>query len=607
MILSPMSSIVRKLAVLCVVALLCIAAYAKGNKGGRQANRSSLVRLENTKYAIDPNKFRIAYQGSPRVYIVTGVNAPESVRFAASELKLHLDRITGASFAVVETPPARRKTISIAINPKLDRQDVRITFEKYSIALESGAFPEYAVYDFLHDYCDVSWLDPTDAGTVIPERPNLTVKRKNAKDKPFAKGRTPTGNYEPELWDAKTPGWTNYLHVAYPSAFTNCTFYAALNEISRRKQLFLRRMKSGGDVTYACHSFYDWYDRFWDKESRKFERSRPELFAQGYDGAKRPPQLCYSNPDVLRQTVADIRTYFDRGENRWGKDVCCIEPMDNDSFCKCSRCAAQYRIGRAHPYSEHSDYWFRFVNTVAKEIAKSHPNKKISTLAYYSHVGAPSFKLQPNVVVHFCFECNRIPYTIKKDIEEELLSGWRAAYGNRPFGLWMYNTFPKERITREAGVHCFPGFFAHVLRDEYQMFAKLDISENIFNCGFVDDYENFLSLRWMWNPREPLKSLEDEYFASYGAASAPLMEFYRIVEERYCTAKNYPPKLIESMVHQTSQLAWDVLGTPDVLRKLERLMSEAEQLADTPLAKARVANWRAGIWLYIQSGPASRK
>lgn len=594
-------------AVLGVAVLVCATAHGRGVGGRRLANRSGLKRLAKTNFSPDPEKFRVSYQGRPRAYIVTGANASESVLFAASELKLHLDRITGANFSIVETPPAKRKTITIATNPKLDRQAVRISFSKYGIALESGAFPEYAVYDFLHDYCGVSWLDPTDAGTVVPERPTLTVKRKNSKGKPFAKGRTPTGNYAPELWDAKTPGWTNYLHVAYPSAFSNRTFSAALDEIARRKQMFLRRMKSGGDVTHACHSFYDWYDRFWDKKSAQFERFRPELFAQGYESAKRPPQLCYSNPETLKQAVADVRAYFDNGGTRWGKDVCCLEPMDNQAFCKCAKCAPQYSPDRAHLYSEHSDYWFRFVNAVAKEIAKSHPKKKISTLAYYSHAGVPTFKLQPTVVVHFCFECNRIPYTVKKDIEEDLLRGWRAAYAKRPFGLWMYNTFPKERITREAGVHCFPGFFAHVLRDEYKLFAKLDISENIYNCGFVDDYENFLSLRWMWNPKEPLESLEDEYFASYGAASAPLREFYRTVEERYCTTANYPPKLIEGRCHQTSTLAWDVLGTPDLLRKLERLMDEAENLADTPLAKAHVANWREGIWQYIKSGPSSRR
>ena len=606
MSLSAISRFTARIAVLGVAALLCATAHGRGRVVGRRANRSSLARLANTKFSLDPDKFRVSYLGRPRAYIVTGANASESVRFAASELKLHLDKITGASFAIVEAPPERRKTITIATNPTLDRQEARISFTKYGIALESGAFPEYAVYDFLRDYCGVSWLDPTDAGTVFSKRPTLEVKRKNTKDRPFAKGRTPTGSYAPELWDANTPGWTNYLHVAYPSAFSNRTFSAALDEIARRKQLFLRRMKSGGDVTYACHSFYDWYDRFWDKGSKKFERFRPELFARGYENAKRPPQLCYSNPETLKQAVADVRAYFDNGGTRWGKDVCCLEPMDNDSFCKCAKCASQDNAGRVLPYSEHSDYWFRFVNAVAREIAKSHPDKKISTLAYFSHCGVPSFRLQPNVVVHYCFTCNRIPYTVKKDFEMKMLRGWRSAYRDRPIGLWLYDTFPKERITREAGVHCFPGFFAHVLRDEYQLFALLDVSENIFNCGFVDDYENFLSLRWMWNPWTPLESLEDEYFASYGAAEAPLREFYRVVEERYCTTANYPPKLIATRFHQTSQLAWDVLGTPDVLLRLEQLMCEAERLADTPLAKARVANWREGIWRYIQSGPASR-
>jgi hypothetical protein len=31
-------------------------------------------------------------------------------------------------------------------------------------------------------------------------------------------------------------------------------------------------------------------------------------------------------------------------------------------------------------------------------------------------------------------------------------------------------------------------------------------------------------------------------------------------------------------------------------------MAEAERLADTPLAKARVANWRAGIFDYMCAG-----
>ena len=561
-------------------------------------------------------KLLLAYGGKSLADIVVAPDADQNVRFAADELKLHLDKITGASFAIVSRPVKGRNVLRIAYNPKLEKQELSIAFSNDGVALESGGIPEYAVWDFLRDYCGVKWLDPTDAGTIIPVNPNLAVKRKDRKDKPFAKGRNP-GNmfngrtvntaYSPELWTAGSPGWTNYLHVAYPSAFANGRSFAdAKREIDRRKNLFLRRMKAGGEIANANHSFYWWYSRFWDKASPKFERFRPELFAKGYEKSKEPPQLCYSNPEVISQTVADIRDYFDNGGYRslyrnigrtgyqWGEDTYCVEPMDNGSFCKCEKCARQYHPELKDVNAQYSDYWFHFVNTVAKEIAKSHPGKKISTLAYGSRCGVPSFKLEPNVVVHFCFTCNRIPYAKRKETEVNQLRDWRAAYPKQLFGLWLYNTFPKERADRVTHVNCFPGFFAHVLKDEYELLNGLDISENIFNCGFVDDYENYLSLRWMWNPKESFKTLEADYFSSYGAAATSIKKFYGIVEERYCMSANYPKDFLDKYAHQTAHIAWDVLGTADIVHDLGVLMMEAEGLADTPLAKARVANWKVG-------------
>ena len=573
-------------------------------------------------------KMQLADNGKPLADIVIAPDADKNIRFAADELKLHLDKITGGDFPIVTQPSEGRKVLRIAYNPKLEKQELRIAFSNDGVALESGGFPEYAVWDFLRDYCGVKWLDPTDAGTIIPSDPNLAVKLKDRRDKPFAKGRNPgkmvdgrtfNGSYSPELWTKGSPGWTNYLHVAYPSAFVSRSDAAAIQEIDRRKNLFLRRMKAGGELTSANHAFAWWYDRFWDKTHQKFERFEPDFFAKGYDEKKEPPQLCYSNPDVIRQTVADIRSYFDNGGYRhryrgisrigyrWGADAYCVEPMDNRSFCKCEKCESQYRPELKDVNAQHSDYWFRFVNAVAKEIAKSHPDKKISTLAYSSHSGIPSFKLEPNIIVHFCFTCNRIPYAKKRAIEVQQLRAWRAAYPKQPFGLWLYNTFPKEYAERVTHVNCFPGFFAHVLKDEYSLIDDLDISANIFNCGFVDDFENYLSLRWMWNPEEPFATLEKEYFSSYGKAAAPLKQFYHIVEERYCNTSNYPSDFLAKSVHQTAQIAWDALGTSDVMRDLERLMLEAERIADTPAARSRVSNWRAAIFDYMRVGEMEKR
>lgn len=571
-----------------------------------------------TRDAAGRGSLPLADGGVPLVDIAVAPDAGEDVLFAANELKEHLDRIVGGSFAVVSRPAVGRKRIRIACAPSLAKQEVRISFSGDGVELESGGHPEYAVWDFLWNCCGVRWLDPTDAGTVIPVDPSLSVRRRDFADRPFAKGREPTGGYSPELWEKGTPGWTNYLQVAYPSAFRNRSFADAEREISRRKALFLRRMKSGGEPVRACHSFGWWYDRFWYRDRPKFERFEPDYFAKGYgDVRKTPPQLCYSSPDVIKQTVADARAYFDTGHYRpgddgepayqWGRDVCCIEPLDNISFCLCERCARQYRPELEELKSQHSDYWFGFVNAVAREIAKSHPGKKISTLAYATHTGVPSFRLEPNVVVHFCFMCNRMPYTRRNDVEAMQLREWREACPGRPLGLWLYNTFPKEHTVRFREGNCFPGFFARALRAEYALFHELDISENIYNCGFVDDYENFLSLRWMWNPKEPLETLESEYFSSYGGAAGPLRRFYRIVEERYCSPRSYPREFLENYYFQTTDIAWNSLGTDDVMRELGDLMEEAERRADTPMAKARVANWRAGIYEYMRAGAAEAK
>ena len=46
------------------------------------------------------------------------------------------------------------------------------------------------------------------------------------------------------------------------------------------------------------------------------------------------------------------------------------------------KCAPQFDLARAKESGQHSDYWARFVNAVARELKKTHPDKYVSTLAY---------------------------------------------------------------------------------------------------------------------------------------------------------------------------------------------------------------------------------
>jgi len=150
--------------------------------------------------------------------------------------------------------------------------------------------------------------------------------------------------------------------------------------------------------------------------------------------------------------------------------------MDNSSFCRCERC--QKIIKQPHPqadmpfYSKGTDsnYFFTFVNEVAKHVKQTNPDKRVVTLAYMSHAYPPvGFKLESNVAVQFCFASNRAPYA-GAGYENDLaaLKAWadEAKESQRPLYLWLYYTFPVE-TANNGKYHCFPGFFAHTVADQF--------------------------------------------------------------------------------------------------------------------------------------------
>lgn len=486
----------------------------------------------------------------------------------------------------------------------------------------------YAVYDFLRDYCKVNWLDSTDSGTVIVPDRDLTVTGEKSIRKPFMayRGGTFDWSYCPELWINNSPGWLNYRKTAYPAAYAKEKDTNRANQlVAQQQRLFLLRMKAGGSYMPANHSLYNYYERFLLKNHKNFEAFKPQYFAMGleksksgdefilssYDGKKEPPQLCYSNPETVAQVVKDIRDYFDHGGYHkkyrnisklgyiWGKDSFCVEAMDNSGYCQCPDCRKDYEPARKEEHSEHSTYWFKFINKVADEIRKSHPDKKITTLAYGTREGLPSnLKIADNVVVYFCLSFNRMPYRKELDHQLNRLKEWRNAYPDATFALWLYNTFPQERTVRPGVFNCFPGFFAKEVERQYNIFGKLNIRGGIFHCGFIDDFENYLNLRYMCDPYLKLGNLKDAYFASYGKAEKNIRAFYDLVESRYCDPANYP----KTAIHQTELFAWGCLGTEKVMNQLGQYMADAEKEADTPDAKARVANWKAGYWDYMEAG-----
>jgi hypothetical protein len=146
----------------------------------------------------------------------------------------------------------------------------------------------------------------------------------------------------------------------------------------------------------------------------------PDWFAMY--GGKRPfslkenDQLCYSNEELLRETIRNVRLQFDT----FGYTAVSVMPPDGFSaMCQCALCAGKDSPERGKR-GQMSDYVWDFVNRVAKEVGKTHPDRLVLNCAYgaYSLPPLKIAKLEPNVVVSIVN--GRTPRTNQPEQQEEL-------------------------------------------------------------------------------------------------------------------------------------------------------------------------------------------
>jgi len=643
-------------------------------------------------------------EGKPTAAIVLGATPTRAAQLAAFELQSHVRKITGATLPIVKegdlakrpsqvlpgARPAHEVRIYVgesAHTKALGLSRDSLQSQEYVVRLRVGeivligrdkddpgevkydgdalaacdGLPSfwdeqgtlYAVYDFLEHRCHVRWLNPTDLGTVCPQKKTLSVVGTDVQRKPFFRFRDAigamgdnTGFYDQTsvFWDSGTEQFKAYVAAAYPDLRKR---YPDANQFERARRtaahLFLLRMRNGGEVNRCNHSLYGYYSRFWEKSkdpeaAKLFVARRPEMFARGYDQEATPPQMCYTSRALIEQLAQDARDYYDRKSTGRDQGIFWnptlpnffpVEPMDNSSFCKCPDC--QKLLSR-EPASDrfstgvHSDYFFNFINEVAKELRKTHPDKTLVTLAYATHAAPPTqVRLDPRVAVQFCFACNRAPHDkAQYDHEVRLLEEWAKAErpeagGTRPEGssssvfpsspaprpsplpsrplyLWLYYTFPKE-FADNGKYHCFPGFFAHTIGDQMLTFARLGV-RGMFHCGYGQDVESYVTFKLMDDPTLDVDTLLDDYFGGlYGPAAEPMKQLYLGIEGVFCDPKNYPKEKMSG-----AALSWGHLGTEERMADYARLLDQAKAAANSDAIRARIDLFEKAVWSYMAAG-----
>ena len=282
----------------------------------------------------------------------------------------------------------------------------------------------YAAYDFLERFCGVRWYGPTDLNIVVPSKPTLVIQGGEVKRAPAFVYREGIGGG----WPIVKVQWNN--------------------PTQDQLNLYLRRLRVGGEKWGGNHSFTSFQDRFLRKNPDRpelFEKERPDFFAQGTTGGPGERQFCYTNPDFIAQVAQDARDFFDgkgiKGDQVAMGDYFAVVPLDNNRWCKCDRCQAVLERDKDNKNSGHfnsgtaTHYLFGFVNAVAREVAKTHPGKYISTLAYHVYAFPPEdFTFLPNVAVAPCLQIRNYWAPRIKKHEHDFYEKWWRRTGQSTFG-----------------------------------------------------------------------------------------------------------------------------------------------------------------------------
>lgn len=438
----------------------------------------------------------------------------------------------------------------------------------------------YAVYDFLERYLGARWYGPGRSNLSLPAQKSLEVRGTDLRRAPALKYRDylMSGNW-PFMREQWGPVTGDEAH------------------------LFWRRLRLGGEKWAGNHTFHP--------KTIQGLLSDPEFQAVG---SGKGTQLCYTNEKLIARVAQMAREYFDGAVNPpegWKAvgDFFALVPDDNIRYCQCKKCQDLISSGSKmwtgqFSAGAHSNYFFYFVNAVAREVAKTHPDKYIATLAYWSYAYPPrAFEMEPNVSVAPCL--HTCMYAIHKEMREndwKLYEEWLTRT-TAPIYLWNYYHHPMEPALIDK-FKCFPNIMVHNSAESMRKFIR-DGIRGIFICGEQDMLESYVIAKLWDDPAQDLEALLQEFFTRYfGAAAQPMKQFYTRIEAIATDPANYPSPHYKKNGIDWKNVAWTQLGTAERMEELGKYISAAEAAPLDDTEKEHVARWRKALWQWMSDGRA---
>lgn len=516
-------------------------------------------------------RINLVAAGKANAEIVTSEQPARMVTLAASELQTYIEKMTGAKLAIVENPDA---TVPIKIYvgrsehtdalgletgdlpngayrirsgdqwlalvgrdkdfefkepwPKsragMDsfwEQWDKLTGAKWGNSFATHLMKQYnkqlgiwaydeagslnAVYGFLRGL-GVEWYMPGKLGEIVPKRDSLQIA---AIDKVVHPDFGLRYHHGTSFWTNDTEAVLWYLRQG-------------LNGSSE---------EIGLGQSALAHGMADVHRR------QEFQKAHPEYFAlRGGKRATDIDQPCLSAEGLFQEHVRYLRFMFDR----YDMPMISIFPEDGAVYCEDPQCVKKATPERGWAGSQ-SDYVWGYMNRVAQELYKTHPDKKMSALAYANYLLPPEKieTLSPNLVVGILIYRNYYLEKEKRAGIDDLLKVWREKM--KPDAkIFVWSHYPFTAPGRPS--YGIPLYMPHGISDNLRQLKGLSLGEIVevqfdpktmsgLHAPMFNHLNSFVTARLYWDADQDVDKLLAEYYERfYGAAAVPMKAFVDFCE-----------------------------------------------------------------------------
>jgi len=519
-----------------------------------------------TPFCLAQQSVQLVKNGVSDHLITISSTASPSERHAAEELQRFIEEMSGAKLRIV-TDVMRIAGPQILVGNSSAVEALRLNLQSASLGTEGFVIKTappniviaggrqrgtmYGVYTFL-EKLGCRWFSPE--ASRVPRMASISVPAMDETQKPAFEYR------EPFFTEAFDKDW------------------AARNKMNGNSQLLDE--STGGKVQYYpfVHSFYNMLP------PEKYFKDHPEYFSF-IDGKRRweRGQLCLTNPDVLRLGVEAVERWI-----REHPEATILSVSQNDwtGWCECDNC----RRIELEEGDVHSGPVLHYVNALAEQIGRKHPDKLIDTLAYwYTEPPPAKVKPRPNVRIRLCpiGVCEAHPYETCE----------RSAYFMKNLRAW-------SQITNQLYIWHYNTNFAHYLMpfpdfDELAanipMYRKHGVVGLFMEGAYPQggggenaELRSYVMAKLLWDTKANVDQAVTEFLQGVYGKAAPMKRAYFDLMHREVRR---PPQ-------GKGMHIW-IFNVPhfsdSFIRESQALFQKAEAAADSDVVRRRVRKARLSI------------